>query len=188
MKPRSNSNQVLSLGTANSNGYNHSQVRGTYMLSNLLQELTLAIDYGRKHIVLDEARLNENPVARLRRLIKHSFWDGLTRRIDGSVIDIVAKDPKAERMKDPRPRIYVPRGAPEQLEYYRRIAKEQPELELDVVELPEEITAEYTKSKYMIPISRWSLSNYVALQVLTISRDYWHWLWRSMLMLMVRRI
>lgn len=158
------------------------------MLSNLLQELTLAIDYGRKHIVLDEARLNENPVARLRRLIKHSFWDGLTRRIDGSVIDIVAKDPKAERMKDPRPRIYVPRGAPEQLEYYRRIAKEQPELELDVVELPEEITAEYTKSKHMIPISRWSLSNYVALQVLTISRDYWHWLWRSMLMLMVRRI
>lgn len=158
------------------------------MLSNLLQELTLAIDYGRKHIVLDEARLNENPVARLRRLIKHSFWDGLTRRIDGSVIDIVAKDPKAERMKDPRPRIYVPRGAPEQLEYYRRIAKEQPELELDVVELPEEITAEYTKSKHMIPILRWSLSNYVDLQVSTISQDYWHWLWRSMLMPMVKRI
>jgi alpha,alpha-trehalase len=39
------------------------------MLSNLLQELALAKDYGRKHIVLDEARLNENPVDRLSRMM-----------------------------------------------------------------------------------------------------------------------
>lgn len=105
------------------------------MLSNLLQELTLAKDYGRKTIVLDEARLNENPVNRLSRLIQFSFWDGLTRRIDGSNIAKVGVDPK-DWTKDPRPRIYVPEGAPEQLEYYTRIAKEHPDMRLDVVPLP----------------------------------------------------
>jgi alpha,alpha-trehalase len=70
------------LGTANSSGFKKFEIRGTYMLSNLLQELTWAIQYGRKFIVLDEDRLNENPVARMRRLIKYHFWDGLTRRID----------------------------------------------------------------------------------------------------------
>lgn len=87
--------KVFSLGTETSNGYRHfevsyvekpggiaqniaqrpmsvpsaNQIRGTYMLSNLLQELALAKDYGRKHIVLDEARLTENPVDRLSRMM-----------------------------------------------------------------------------------------------------------------------
>jgi len=123
--------KVLSVGTAASNGYNRFDIRGTYMLSNLLQELTLAKDYGRQNIVLDEARLNENPVNRLSRLIRDSFWNNLTRRIDGSNIAKVGRDPK-DWTDDPRPRIYVPRGAPEQYEYYTRIAKEQPEVRLDV--------------------------------------------------------
>lgn len=106
------------------------------MLSNLLQELTLAQDYGRKTIVLDEARLNENPVKRLSRLITHSFWEGLTRRIDGSNIAKVGRDPK-DWTNDPRPRIYVPKGAPEQYEYYTRIAREHPEIRLDVQWLAE---------------------------------------------------
>lgn len=138
--------KVLSLGTANSNGYRRHDIRGTYALANLLQELTIAQDFGRKHIILDEARLTENPVARLHRLIKTSFWDGLTRRIDGSVIETVTTDPKAERVDDPRPRIYVPYRAPEQLEYYQKVAKDYPELNLDVVRLPEVIDAQYTYS------------------------------------------
>lgn len=113
----------------------------------MLQELTLAQDYGRKNIILDEARLTENPVARLHRLIKTSFWNGLTRRIDGSVIESVTKDSKAERMKDPRPRIYVPYRALDQLEYYTKVSKEKPELNLDVVRLPLKLDAEYTKSE-----------------------------------------
>jgi len=123
--------KVLSLGTLASNAHNKFDVRGTYMLSNLLQELTLAQDYGRKTIVLDEARLNENPVNRLQRLIEHSFWDGLTRRIDGSNIAKVGRDPK-DWTDDPRPRIYIPHGAPEQYEYYTRIAREHPDMRLDV--------------------------------------------------------
>ncbi|KAF2119232.1 neutral trehalase [Lophiotrema nucula] len=129
--------KVLSLGTLASNAHNKFDVRGTYMLSNLLQELTLAQDYGRKTIVLDEARLNENPVNRLARLITYSFWDGLTRRIDGSNIAQVGRDPK-DWTADPRPRIYVPKGAPEQYDYYTRVAKEHPEMRLDVQWLRED--------------------------------------------------
>lgn len=114
------------------------------MLSNLLQELTIAKEYGRQHIVLDEARLNENPVNRLHRLIKNSFWDSLTRRIDASVIEKVGRDPK-DWTDDPRPRIYVPRGAPEQYEYYTRVARERPEVRLDVQWLNETITPEYVR-------------------------------------------
>lgn len=111
------------------------------MLSNLLQELYLAKKHGREQIILDESRLNENPVNRLSRLIRDSFWEGLTRRIDGSVIEIAGRDPK-DWTDDPRPRIYVPRGAPEQFAYYTQVAKDRPEVRLDVQWLPEKITPE----------------------------------------------
>lgn len=107
------------------------------MLSNLLQELTLAKHFGRKQIVLDEARLNENPCNRLARLIKDQFWPNLTRRIDGSNIAAVGRDPK-DWTDDPRPRIYIPVGAPEQHAYYTRVAKEHPDMRLDVRWLQED--------------------------------------------------
>ncbi|KAK3678894.1 alpha,alpha-trehalase nth1 [Recurvomyces mirabilis] len=126
----------IPLGTAASGGYRNFDVRGTYMLSNLLQELWQARAYGRKQIVLDEARLNENPVNRLARLIKDQFWPNLTRRIDGGNIAQVARDPK-DWTKNPHPRMYIPRGAPEQYEYYTRIARQHPELNLEVIYLAE---------------------------------------------------
>lgn len=115
------------------------------MLSNLLQELTIAKKMGRHQIILDEARLNENPVARLSRLIQYQFWDSLTRRIDKDMIDIIAVDPK-NRGEDSRPRIYVPHSEKEQYNYYSSIAMERPDLKLDVVYLPEKITPEWVKS------------------------------------------
>ncbi|KUI72899.1 Neutral trehalase [Cytospora mali] len=141
-----NGPKVLSLRTASSDGFNSFDIRGTYMLSNLLQELSLAKEYGRKQIILDEARLNENPVNRLSRLIRDHFWEGLTRRIDASTIDICARDPK-DWTADPRPRIYVPHGEPEQFEFYTKVAKERPELRLDVCRLPEStgITPQYVR-------------------------------------------
>ncbi|KAF9000656.1 alpha,alpha-trehalase-neutral trehalase [Cyathus striatus] len=115
--------KMMALGTATSNGFKTFDIRGTYMLSNLLQELALARDHNRKRIVLDEARLTENPVDRLSRMIKHSFWHSLTRRIDGE-----------GRVN---PRIYVPHGEPAMAEYYRKVAKEKPHMNLDVQILPE---------------------------------------------------
>lgn len=139
-----NGPKVFTLRTAASNGYNRFDIRGTYMLSNLMQELTLAREYGRRQIILDEARLNENPVNRLSRMIRDHFWDSLTRRIDASSIEVAARDPK-DWTDDPRPRIYVPPGAPEQYEYYTRLAKERPEIRLDVQLLPEVITPELVR-------------------------------------------
>lgn len=137
--------KVISIGTAASSGYNRSDLRGTYILSNLLQELTLAKDYGKAQVMLDEDRLAENPVDRLSRMIKDSFWKNLTRRIDGSNISVVGKDPK-DWTADPRPRVYVPPGAPEQYQYYKKIAEDHPELRLDVQLLPDgPITPEYVR-------------------------------------------
>lgn len=133
------------LGTVESTGSTYKHVRGTYMLSNLLQELSLAKGFGRKQIILDEARLSENPVSRLSRAISTFFWDNLTRRIDAGNIDIVALDAK-DWTEDPRPRIYVPRGAPEQFDYYTRLAGQRPEMRLDVQWLPHEpVTGDYVR-------------------------------------------
>ena len=142
--------KTIELGTAASGGYRRFDVRGTYMLSNLLQELTLAKKFGRKQIVLDEARLSENPLKRMARLVKDQFWPNLTRRIDGSNIASVAKDPK-DWTADPRPRIYIPVGAPEQYEYYTRVAKEHPQMRLDVRWLKEDCSNEYVRDLNEFP-------------------------------------
>jgi alpha,alpha-trehalase len=137
--------KTLRLGTARSNGILKFGISGTYMLSNLLQELTLAKDYGRERIILDEARLNENPVARLTRLIRKSFWDRLTRRIDAHGLELIAADPK-NRTRNQHPRIYIPHGEQEMYDYYVRTAVERPHLNLLVEWLPEKITPQWVKS------------------------------------------
>jgi len=137
--------KVLTVGTADSGGYHRFDIRGTYMLSNLLQELALAKDYGRKHIVLDEARLNENPVDRLSRMIRHNFWDGLTRRIDAEGLEIICADPK-NRTADHSPRIYIPHGETEVYQYYLEVAESRKHLNLEVEMLPKDISPEYVKS------------------------------------------
>ncbi|KAH7913530.1 glycoside hydrolase family 37 protein [Hygrophoropsis aurantiaca] len=128
--------KMMALGTATSNGFKTFDIRGTYMLSNLLQELALARDHNRKRIVLDEARLTENPVDRLSRMIKNSFWHSLTRRIDGDGLEIITADPK-NRTGRVQPRIYVPYGEPAMAEYYRKVARDKPHMNLDVQVLPE---------------------------------------------------
>ena len=74
------------LGTADSGGYQKFEIRGHYMLSNLLQELALASEHNRRYIILHENRLNENPVDRMTRLIKFHFWDALVRLFSENLI------------------------------------------------------------------------------------------------------
>ncbi|KAI9355394.1 glycoside hydrolase [Zopfochytrium polystomum] len=142
--------KMFKVGTANSNGYNKFEIRGTYMLSNLLQELALATDHGRKFITIDETRLNENPVDRLHRLIKYHFWDGLTRRIDAEGLEVICADPK-NRQKDQQYRIYIPYHDKFALEYYTKVKTDRPHLNLDVVQLPEIITPQYVQSLNKLP-------------------------------------
>lgn len=136
--------KTMNLGTANSMGVNRFEVRGTYMLSNLLQELTLAKEYGRRFILIDERRLHENPVDRLSRLIRGTFWDGLTRRIDASMLEIICADPK-NRSKNQAPRIYVPMAEPEIYRYYVNAVAKKPELGIEIEYLPEQITEEWVR-------------------------------------------
>lgn len=135
----------LLVGSADSGGYRKIEIRGTYMLSNLLQELALAEDYGRKHIVLDEARLSENPVDRLSRMIRHNFWDGLTRRIDAEGLERICLDPK-NRSANHNPRIYIPHDEDEVFDYYQNVANTKQHLDLKVERLPQDITPEYVQS------------------------------------------
>lgn len=136
--------KVLSLGTATSNGYKGVDIRGTYMLSNLLQELALAREHGRKRIVLDESRLTENPVDRLSRMISQTFWHNLTRKIDAGGIERILSDPK-NRSKAQQPRIFVPPGEKKQIAYYEKFAKDHPEFNMVVEILPEVFTSDYTR-------------------------------------------
>jgi alpha,alpha-trehalase len=135
--------QVMRLGTALSDGFKKQEVRGTYPLANLLEELYLANDHKRSVAFIDMAQLNENPVDRTNRKLRDMCWANLTRRLDGSLIGVAAPDPK-DWTEEPRARIYVPSGEQEQYRYYCKIASDRPKLNLDVRLLPETgITQEF---------------------------------------------
>ncbi|KAK5081974.1 alpha,alpha-trehalase nth1 [Lithohypha guttulata] len=135
----------ISVGTLGSAGYRSTDLRGNYVISNLLQELTLAQDLGKKVVKIHRSRLNENPVTRLDRRIRDEFWKNLERSLDANTIEKAGKDPK-DWTDNPRPRIYVPHGCPEQYEYYTQVAKDKPEMRLDVRWLPKGgATAEFVK-------------------------------------------
>ena len=120
------------------------EVRGTYMLASLLQELALAKDRGERHMVIREAQLAEDPIHRLSRMIRTMFWDNLTRRIDAEGLAKVLLDPK-NRSSHRRQLLYVPENEPDMLAYYRRVAQERPDLKLDVEALPTHFTPEYVR-------------------------------------------
>ncbi|KAG2735863.1 hypothetical protein G9P44_002077 [Scheffersomyces stipitis] len=148
--------KVLRLGTANSNGFNQAAIRGTYMLSNLLQELTIAQRFGRKEMILDEQRLNENPVARMKRLISTQFWKSLTRQITAENIVDMARDTKIRETyvdqhgvlhEDAEShRIYVPYNRKDQYDYYMSIKESRQDVFFDVQYLPEVIDSVYIRS------------------------------------------
>lgn len=146
--------KVINLGTANSDGYKQYAIRGTYMLSNLLQELTIAKRFGKNRMILDEDRLNENPVHRLKRLISTQFWRSLTRELTNENIEQMSRDTKiAEETIDDNGnhivvkeshRIYIPHDRLDIYDYYMESKKYFPDL--DVCYLPEQIDAKFIRS------------------------------------------
>ncbi|KAJ2859337.1 alpha,alpha-trehalase nth1 [Coemansia aciculifera] len=137
--------KVLKVPTAGSNGNRTMEIRGTYMLSNLLQEMALAKDCGLRQVVIDEDRLSENPVNRLSRMIRTTFWNGLVRCMDEAGIQKICADPK-NTQPGAQPIIYVPYGDPHALEYYTGVARDLASLNIKVVRLPQDITPQYVKS------------------------------------------
>lgn len=110
-----------------------------------VQELAIARDFGRRHIVLDEARLTEPPPDRLHRMIRDSFWNSLTRRIDSDGLEAICADPK-NRSANQAPRIYVPEAEPEMIQYYMNVAETKPHLNLQVCTIPGHFDAAYVRS------------------------------------------
>lgn len=116
-------------------------VRGTYHLSNFLQELALEKAAGKTEALIPLWKIEEQATARISRMIKDYFWDDLTRTIDKEGISKILTDTKAE---DTVKRLYVPVTDPMGIAYYTSLKTEFPDLE--VVTLPKEITPEYVKS------------------------------------------
>lgn len=115
-------------------------VKGTYELSNLLQELTLA---GPKGTIRSD-RIFENPVERISRSIRDRYWDNLTRRVDRDHLAEALIDPK---LKDQQSQyVYVPSSDRLAYEQFGAAAEAAPNLKLHVVRLPPNITPDYMNS------------------------------------------
>lgn len=136
--------KTLKLGSLSSNGIFKYDVQGTYRLSNLLQELSIAEDQKLKRIIVHEEQLNEDPVKRLTRLIQWWFWPGLMRKLDVSGIESAVKDTKSQLERNAY--IYVPHDDPIAYYYYTQVSKMKPELRLIVCVLPKELTPDYIHS------------------------------------------
>jgi alpha,alpha-trehalase len=119
-------------------------LNGTYHLSNLLQELVIAMDEGNSIATIPLEHLEEPPVERISRMIRDYFWKGLTRTMDASGIESLLKDSKNETLDEIAVLIvYVPYGDKMAFEYYSELKKALP---LEVVQLPENITPEYVRT------------------------------------------
>ena len=121
------------------NGTSHT-IKGTYHLSNLLQELALAKNRGLIEAEIPLSKIEEEPTYRISRMIREVFWDDLTRTIDEDGIAKIVGDDKTDTTIN---RVYVPHSDAKAYEYYTNLEKKY---KLEVISLPENITPEYVKS------------------------------------------
>ncbi|MBU1680572.1 MAG: trehalase [Bacteroidetes bacterium] len=119
------------------------EIKGTYYLSNLLQELVLAKENGSEITEIDIEKIFEEPLDRINRMIKDYYWEGLTRKIDASGIKKMMIDSKAESNNH---YLYVPFGDETAYKYFKNISENIKEINITVVKLPEKITPEYVYS------------------------------------------
>lgn len=120
-------------------------VTGTYFLSNLLQELSLLKSTGSDSASLRFDRIYEEPTNRLSRSIRDLYWNSLTRRIDATGLPSILADEKTTSV-DGRKYLYVPRQDQRAYRYFDSLSNRRPLLNLQVVLLPERITADYVRS------------------------------------------
>ena len=118
-------------------------IKGTYYLSNLLQELVRAKNKGLEVLELDIARIEELPVNRISRSIKDYYWQGLTRTMDEKGIEALLSDTKNDTLTSDILNIYVPFEDTIALQYYQQLEKKLP---IETIQLPEIITPEFVKS------------------------------------------
>ena len=117
-------------------------VKGTYHLSNLLQELVIAKREGRDSLDIDLKKIEEPPVDRVSRMIREYYWDGLTRTMDAKGIERLIKDTKNETLVSDSLRIYVPFQDELAYDYYKSLEDKFP---IQTIKLPAEVSPEYVK-------------------------------------------
>jgi len=119
------------------------EIKGTYFLSNFLQELILEKEKNNDTAVIESNNIFMNPVDRLNRMIKDYYWDNLTRRIDAAGISKALVDTKSGLKKY---YLYVPFTDNSAYNYYNKLADQMNGTDIDVIKLPLEITPEYVFS------------------------------------------
>ena len=126
-------------------GGSGSKYSGTYYLSNLLQELTLAKEAGSDTASLEPGTIFEPPADKNGRMIREYFWDGLTRHVDDRGLGAMLRDDKTATA-DGRKYVYVPRADTAAFAYFSAYAAAHPDMNVSVVRLPEHVTADYVRS------------------------------------------
>lgn len=116
-------------------------LKGTYHLSNFLQELALEKALDKTEATIPLWKIEEKPTDRINRMIRDYFWDDLTRTIDKEGLSKILTDTKSQ---DTKQRMYVPSTDSAGIAYYTSLKEDFPNLE--VVILPKEITPQYVKS------------------------------------------
>ena len=132
--------KVFELKTNSGNTF---EIKGTFELSKLLQELVLAKKEGKTFANIETKYIEELPVDRTSRLIKTYYWDGLTRHLDEDGIQNLIRDSKNESLISEDLRIYVPYTDSVSFDYFSALEKKLP---ITTYKLPEVITPEYVKS------------------------------------------
>jgi len=118
-------------------------VEGTYPLGNLLQELGSGKVAGAAEIEIASSDLFQNPAAHVSYMIRGRYWDWLTRTVDAAGLARIVEDPK---LAGQPARVYVPYGDPQAFAYYTEVAKQKPELKLEVIRLPERVSPQFVRS------------------------------------------
>jgi len=118
-------------------------IKGTYHLSNLLQELVIAKNKGLTEVDINTNVIEEKPVHRISKMIKGYYWNGLTRTMDAAGIKNLIHDSKNEALVSKKLRIYIPFQDTIAFDYYENLEDKFP---ITTIKLPENISPDYVKS------------------------------------------
>lgn len=118
-------------------------IKGTYHLSNLLQELVIAKNEGKQIAKIPLSNIEELPVNRISRMIRDYYWKGLTRTMDEKGIERLILDTKNENLASSVLSVYVPFQDEKGFKYYKYLENQY---SIKVIKLPENITPQYVKS------------------------------------------
>lgn len=118
-------------------------VKGTYQLSNLLQELVISKNEGNEFAKISITKIEELPVNRISRMIRDYYWKGLTRSMDATGVEKLILDTKNETLTAEKLPVYIPFHDKLAFNYYKNLETKLP---IQACKLPETISPEFVKS------------------------------------------